>query len=481
MVTSDVDSAYIQSEISSIRLKGFDDIHLLLLAGDAAYSVDLSAWKRSLSGAGRLVLVLALSDFRFLQADAAFPSRQGFLVLEPDAVAHVLTSHSPQDQLKVFARKRLSPFRLNPFQITTVPPANMFFGRQHELAMLSDSYDSSFALAGPGRIGKSSILRHFQAALRRDDPLRYGRTFYIDFYTCEDTSESGICQFLATRINDTKRAREMTSRAQLEGFLRFERRQRQGPLELLLDEVDRVCGDLVFETLGELVKGGGAGSSQESQICRVILGGKATLFEFLNEATKVWCQRIRRVPLSPLGARDSSDLLLQPLRDLGFRVPEEQKLEDLVFEDTNGFPHLIQFYGSCLVDRAIKAGSDVIDQATFDDVRNDFETAQMFANPVLSIGDETSEWIALALIHSPQHSFTEMDIHHIAAKEGLRMDEKQVAKVCRRLYISNVLLWNGDRYSIATRALSRYARKLGYLHGRLLELRKPRKTGSQGH
>jgi hypothetical protein len=352
--------------------------------------------------------------------------------------------------------------RLNPFDILTSPDANMFFGRQVELEILTQSESISYALAGPGRIGKTSLIQQFKRNLLRDDSARHGRTVIVDFMNCDNLSAEGICQFLAISINDGRRARELTP-AKIEGFLRKEAGIRKGPLELLLDEVDRVCASETFRYLAEATR---------NRYCRIVLCGKGELYEQMHEPESVLRRRLRFLRLPPLSEEEAQNLFTEPLRDLGFDLADPKRLIEEVLKDTGRFANLIQFYGGGLVELAVAQGTDKITMELLETIREDYETAQMFADPLFKLKDVTCEWIALALLHQSQTTFSEQEVRHVARREGLALNEKEISRVCRELYINNILLWDHDHYHIVNRALSRYARKLGYFAPRLAELRK---------
>jgi hypothetical protein len=373
----------------------------------------------------------------------------------------VLGNTEPQYKLALFTRDRLPLLRLNPFGILRCPDDNMFFGRQSELDILMHSEMTSYAVAGPGRIGKTSLVQRFKRTLMKSDPIRAGRTVMIDFLSCEDNSADGITQFLATRIHDGSRARYLKP-GLLEKFLAFEREFRGGPLELILDEVDGVCRSKPFAFLAEAARHG---------LCRLILCGKGVLYDTMHEQDNVLCARLRLLRLSPLGEEDATNLLCEPLRALGFEIADEEHLVAEVLQDTARMPHLIQFYGGALVEAAANKASS-INPDLLELIRHDFETAQTFAFPLAHLQSEIHELIALSLLHQHQTSFTEHEVWQIARREGLPLSEQAAAHICRDLYINNVLMWDRDHYQIANRAISRYARRLGYFAPRLAELRK---------
>jgi hypothetical protein len=145
--------------MDSVKLRNFSSVQVLLLGG-AIKRKELLEWReRAMSSSVTSQLcVLAGTDVAFLEAEAVFPSGQENLVIEPEALAAILDSHEPVQVLKSLTRQRLSAYRLNPFGILRAPSSNMFAGRQHELGLLQHSNLISYALAGPGRIGKTSLV-----------------------------------------------------------------------------------------------------------------------------------------------------------------------------------------------------------------------------------------------------------------------------------------------------------------------------------
>lgn len=459
-VAIDTNIAYFSCSIDKIRLRGFANLHSLWLGGEGDVPF-LWEWKARAYGPERAMLVLTLSEGAFFRADSAFPTRQGFLVLQPGEVEQLFLASEPHHFLAMLARKRLSRLRLNPFGILTSPDANMFFGRQNELNVLAQSESTSYALAGPGRIGKTSLIQQFKHNLQKDDTARHSRTRIIDFMNCDNLTPEGICQFLAIGINDGRRARELKP-AKLDVFLQQQNEILKGPPELLLDEVDAVCNSTTFAFLAEAAR---------NRRCRIVLCGKGVLYETMRDPDSILCRRLRRLQLPPLTEEEGQNLFTEPLQHLGLEISEPKRIVDEILKDTGRFPNLIQFYGGALVELAVAQNTDKITMELLDVIREDYETAQMFASPLFKL-DETSEWIALALLHQPQTTFSEQDVRHVARREGLPLNEKDIGRICRELYINNILLWDHDSYHVVNRALSRYARKLGYFAPRLAELRK---------
>lgn len=446
--------------LRDIKLRNFDNLDCLII-GDACSDQVIREWKSSGSNNDIQRVALALGDVCFIHADDVLPASRGFLVMAPNDVHGLITSAFAVPHLTSIARRRFSPMRLNPFGINAPPGTNMFTGRATELEILLQSVKNGYAIAGPGRIGKTSLVKRFLNALPELDPSRALRSEYIDFYDC-GTTERTIARHIAKRINPNRRADEMTEE-NLEAFLRFERKLRGGPLELVLDEVDRVCTSETFQVLAECSK---------HEICRLILCGRGGLYEAMHDSKRVFSDRLRLMKLDSLTPEEGHELLLQPLKELGFDFDNPEELADAVCNETGRLPHLIQYYGGEFVERTAKRRSDKITFETFISIRDDRDTIATIAGPLENIQDEFSEWIALALMIRSIHTVTERDVCRVALEEGLEIGEREAARICRNLYINNVFSWQQDKYHFANPALLRYAKTRDYFKPRLRELRK---------
>jgi hypothetical protein len=232
-----------------------------------------------------------------------------------------------------------------------------------------------------------------------------------------------------------------------------------------MDEVDHVVNSETFEKLSEAAK---------NQVCRITLCGKHGLFEAMHVQNHVLRNRLTLMRLPPLAPAEVRALFMRPLVDLGFEIHDEDELLKQVQNDTGGYPHLVQYYGKRLVERALSQQVERIDLQLFIDVQNSYETLQTFSGPVLDIKSPQDELIALAILQTLTSPFTEHDVRQLGARMGVPIDEKGASRMCRRLYVNNVVSWlpASERYQVSNQALRRAVSKLGVLRHRFAELQK---------
>jgi hypothetical protein len=452
--------AVLRFSLDAIHFRHFHQIYCIVLGGPIPDRGVASNLKYQWSGDDRFIMVVLPLDSWEPEFATTFSARTGFLMVCLEKLQEIGRSADPIGEFMELVLSRISRHRLNPFSTLAVPAKNMFFGREESLELLFQADATSWAVAGPGRIGKSSLIQHYIRLLRELDPVRKQTVFYTDFYYLDTIDEDAISRHIARAINDNRRAQEITL-STIKRFIMIESRGRR--LELLFDEVDRVCHTQAFLKLAELAKDG---------VCRLVFCGKAALYESLHNPEHQLHGRLQHLHLLPMSFEDSQRLFLLPLIDLGFRFTDEERIMHEIYRDTSGYPHLIQHLGSTIVRFAIEELRVVLDFEFVEKVRNHFDTAQFFVAPIHALGDDRLELIALSLLHDPIEQFTESHIRRTAEREGLQFDAKRISEVARSFYINNIVSWDGTYFRIATGGLRRFARKLGYFVPRLLELRK---------
>ncbi|MDX2042770.1 MAG: hypothetical protein SF097_16240 [Acidobacteriota bacterium] len=442
--------------LNGLRLHGAENVACLAIGGSGENANNIGVlvknfWYKT-NSTDRLVFVLACSDDAYEQAVAALPQVR-CLRLRPEQILSVLQSCEPLSRLKYLLREQYSPHQLLPYNITMPVKENMFFGRENELDRLINEPSNSFAIVGAGRLGKTSLALEFHRRLLRENDSRATRKFHIDFFDCIEQTSDGVARFLAKEIDPSKRSSEMTVH-DLAFFLRFQANKLGGPVEMFLDEVDRVCHLQAFDILTMSARRG---------ICRFVMCGRAMLLRILMTENSPLNKRVEMIRLLPLDEGAAGKLILEPMEDLGFDIINQEKLLQQVFHWTGRLPHLLQFYGTRLVNLALASGAKVIVPELVDKVRSAFETVQLFAEQLEKLSDATTRIMAEHLLTDGRRHFTLPGVQEIGRQRGINLNNAQTLEICNDLVISNVLMWHEDAYYIANQSLVHYARKMRFL------------------
>lgn len=440
-------------DLSDIHLNGLDEnVPCVLIAGGTREATDaVKAFWRDVGSKDRIPFVFCLSEESHLAAAQALPE-QNALVLSPSDVVTILASDDPRSAIKQQLRQQLARTRLNPYNFIRPAEGNMFFGRQDELGSLLQDRQSSFAIAGPSRIGKSSLLKRYVWELRRRRDPRQERTFLIDCYDCPDGSSESVARHIAVRMGETW----SFSRAahHLLQLLKSRSQALNGPLELLLDEVDGVCFSQAFNYVAEAARKG---------YVRLVLCGRTNLLNMMHKEDCHLAERLKLLHPEPLEPDAARRLITLPLGDLGFRLDDRDRLLEHFLTMTGRLPGLLQYYGATIVDFALQRGTDSVSMELVREVDRRLETAERFLEPIFELRDNPAAELATLILRDDRLRYEPGDIARLGVSvlKGARMG--RIMEIANDLLIQGVLAWEDGGYRIGNGAIRQFARRFGLL------------------
>ena len=428
--------------LNSVRLRGADCVYGLLTGGNShsALRAATEYWRQT-SGVGRIVMILTGSETSHRAAVAAIPSRAA-MILSPHQVEHLMAEEKPLQFWKQQLCRQIDKSQLLPFDIEHPAAANMFLGRDEELDMLAGA--SSLAIAGPGRIGKTSLLLEHRRRLVRNRDPRIHSTSLIDFYYCSNKNPNGVARFLAMRLNPTKRNSTITA-DELEHFLRTEKARQGCVPELLLDEVDEVIDLSPFNTLGHAAREG---------VCRIVLAGRSQLYKTINNNRSVLNCRLELIKPEPLNWLHCRQLFLETFADLGYRIAEEDKVLELILNLSGGLPQHIHFLGGRLFHLLTKRSEVVISPQLIACLDDDFKLGHYLRSALLGLQSDYQP-VAESLLKWDSQAFGASAIQ--AAFEECGRPRPGLADACNfadDLVLQNFLVWRGGLYRLANATLA---------------------------
>ncbi len=443
------------SAFPKIRFRGMNDVQIMLASGPAFSAITLAA-ARLMIQPGRTPILLvpaasALAGWRLAL------SSQGILILGPEQIISVFTAPDPSSALRDQFRARISTGRLDPFDFQVPAQGNMFYGREHELRLLREKETQSFAIAGPGRIGKTSLALAYRDALKRDRDPRADRVRFMDcLHMASTVNETALLRFIAGEIEKGRRASQMSSE-DFPAFIRYQRHQMGGPLELIIDEVDGVCHTPVFAMLAE---------SSKHQHCRLLLCGKANLLHAMLVGRSPLALRLGLLRPEPLSREDARRLFIAPLHDLGIQV--EAAALEMVLNLTGCLPHQLQFYASQFLESAARRNLSTVTPGDIETIR-DSVLSQQFLRGALKELDPVSRALALLILEAQPQSVSIPFLQQMAQKHGLPLGADTAMESLISMHIHNFLAMEKGEYRIATGSLIASAQRHGFLKADLRE------------
>jgi len=453
-------------DLSKIRLLGMDSVPRMLIGGDEK---DLKEhleelWRSNSFGTTPFLITTSTQS---LQVARSVLPPDRCLLLGPDLAIQLLESAKPVEFLKRELRHQIPRRGLIPFNVERPAEGGMFCGRSKFVDKLRTDL-TSFALAGPARLGKTSLLRRLKNDLIRSrDPAALS-TFYISLYRFKDRTPDGIAQLIALAI-DGRSKNSTINCERLEQLFQFWSHHFHRPLDLLLDEVDEVLPLRVFDTLEMISRSG---------YCRLIVAGKAQLLNEMLSSKRALAGRLALMRLDPLTSAETEDLFLRPMDDLGFQAPDRQKVLEMIESLTGRMPYLIQYYGRALVQMLLDRGLELIDTPVIEDVRDSFEASSYCLSPVMNLTDTKTRTTALALLKVPKQTLSIQQVQSIVRDHGLILSFEETRRICNDLILENVLAWNRGFVEIANGTMIHHARTSGLIPG-LLKARSS-SAGSRG-
>jgi hypothetical protein len=397
----------------------------------------------------RVVFVFALSPQATETANSAAATR--LVLWRPDAIARVLEAERPLDVIKQAYRDQVPRHLMIPFDTERPAEGGMFTGRYKYLQSLK-KVQSSFALVGPSRVGKTSLLRRFREDLVRSADLAMHSTFYISLYHVAERSDNGLARLVAMRIDGKKSSNDMTL-DRLEQFLRFWRGSFGRPVDFLLDEVDEVLSFEFFDTLEHISRMG---------YCRAVLAGKSSLLREMLNPKRAFACRLDLLRLESLSATETESLFIQPLLDLGFGISRKEELLRALEDLSGHMPHWVQFYGKAVAQLACEKNIPDISPELIYAVRDSFEVHARCISAILNLADSKVQSAAQLLLTLPRRPMTVSEIQGVFRDHNIASEYRDTWTICNDLVLANVLSWSQGRMEVANGSLIHHA-KLGGL------------------
>jgi hypothetical protein len=440
------------TDLGRIRLRGMEEVACLIAGGtEAEASQAIGEFLAREISPGRVPFILAMSE-AVAELTRQVVTDGSALVLSSSEAGEIQETKEPDVLLKRHLWKQIPRRRLVAYSITLPAQGHMFFGRSAELERLRDSAHQSFAIAGPGRIGKTSLLRQYERALIRSRDPRAACRFAFSFHGCGTLHSDALARFVAMSIQPSSRGARV-GLVELVPFLRYQHSRNDRCLELLIDEMDEVCGNPVAHHLVTAAAEG---------YCRLVMCGRGALLKALLADKAGFSGRVELLRLEPLDMGAVAQLLLEPLADLGFPVREPDIVAGRVFRLTGGHPHLVQFYGQQLADLAIRQKADTVTVDHVELLKWDFETAQFFLSPLLELKEPTARSIALELLRLRPERITPDLVREVASGQGSTLGHVDAVNLLNELVIGNFMAWQGGSYRLANESLCDYAAGLGF-------------------
>jgi hypothetical protein len=419
-----------------LAFRGFggEHVHALVLASsDADWTKADSPFWRKVESTTEMPFILACGpeEFQYAQRRTA---EQYVLVFGPQDLIDYFQSARPLDFLKQLIRSRFRPGILHPFDHQHPIYDATFRGRHSNLQVLRDNPNTNFALVGPSKMGKTSMVkRHLLDEKARG---KSPRQFYIDLLD-RPVDDLSLARAIRMAV-DPSLPSYYNPPDSLADFLgKFNSRQGGIP-QFALDECDR---HLELPTMRILLQQSVKGN------CRLILVGRWKLMKYAVHTVDDNFNRLEPIVLPPLSIDEAVEIVEKPLGDMDFELSGIRHDLRHAVNRLGRVPGLVQELGAMLVQEVEKAPlSDALRRALARVI-----TVSRLIGLLNDLSSPESRAAALLLaLHGEKHSIVEpLWIREQLKARGTFIKTAKCMEICDELVIHHLLISEGDIYRMA--------------------------------
>jgi hypothetical protein len=286
------------------------------------------------------------------------------VIIDSDRLLRVVAASSPRRAFMSELREQADLTKANPFVDQGPTPMEMFYGRKpEETKVCALLRDSSAALLGGRRTGKTSLLRRIQRTLSAEGWI----VLSADLQAVGDWKT--FAELISPRWNVEVPFEFAPS--SMEAVVRQIRdREGDGPMVIMFDEVDQFLywdqqhgESYVREAFFRACRG----LSQDGQ-AQFLLSGERMIAERLWSPESPHWNFCSPVPVRQLARDDADRLLARNLEHLEVNLADRERFLDLAWARTSGHPQIVQFLGKKLVSLLNERAPEDRGQLSVDDL-----------------------------------------------------------------------------------------------------------------
>ncbi len=343
---------------------------------------------------------------------------------------------------------------LSPYQTVMPAKADMFFGREEEIAQVAESIDTtSTAILGARRIGKTSMLSAIGRALEERENL----LFYLDGYYVEDYA--GFFAQMRTEWESDPRFSKLdfSLYGDINGFTRFVADVRtlypEKHIVFQFDEVDRLLrhdtSDGRDEPLFRMFR-----SLAQKQRCQFVFSGERTFLDKLADPHSGFFNFTKPIKLGLLDEKIARELIRRPMSLIGIKLESPEKIIQRIYQQTSGHPKLIQDMCEMLLMQARQSGSLVITLQMLENVVRTFEFRENCRSTFWSQAEPQEKAMSVVICQRERANIDEL-LQELR-KVGFDLTIAQIERGLRYLTLSQLLINVEKHYEIKPQCFAEY-------------------------
>lgn len=377
------------------------------------------------------------------------------IAIDENDLKKIMLSDSPEEVFKKFILSKLSLHKVSPYR-TEGPAKATFYGRTKIINRIIGATDTSYAIVGARRIGKSSLLHqirdrlpHSTYCILMDLELEFSDV--KNYKTFLKSLEKEMSQVFKKRIDFgwLSAGRNLSKLSTVVHQLSKEVKK----IIFILDEVDEL---IAFDKQNNFKLMKTFRKMSQKNYCQFIFSGFKELYHHKRDIETPAYNFYKEIRLKPLDPKPALELITKPMRNIGVQYKNERD-RHLILEYTSCHPNLLQFFCEHLIDKIeehetedsrtiFREDIDELYDSTYEEYVID--DVYMFFSDLNDINKLII--MLLAANYPNKKSFSTDEIKDKLTKNGIEISINDVHANLRNLVMRFILLDEGrDSYCFA--------------------------------
>jgi hypothetical protein len=391
------------------------------------------------------------------------------LIIDAEAQERILAG-PPNSNALVEEISRQAPISaLSPYETSAPVTGPQFFGREHELRLILRNTSTNYLAVGNRRMGKTSLVRE---AVRRMKHEAEDNSTYA-YFDCSVFHEQA--EFYREIVREVDGPREVDRvfsdyTFSIQSFVQRMARARKSKIVLVLDEIDRLLewdgrdNWSTVSTLRAITIGAqsrhGDGSDDDERPVRLLMAGFRRAQELFQREDTPLFNFVTLMRVGPFEFKDTEQLVMEPMLNLGLRVPDRNAIVERIHKETGGQPNLIQHYCQFIVRRLEDTGGREVTQALLDEILDDDTVRRRTTVELLTNASNLEQLIVFCFIEDcwkagQSEQFTLADLDGWLHKRGFQLPRSDLERALDSLDASGVLSRKGRHHGFTLQILPR--------------------------
>lgn len=365
------------------------------------------------------------------------------IVLDVEMLADMAKGRDdPLDLILQLVLEQSDLEKVSPFVLRGATPAQMFYGREAEEAVLLGSLTSnSVAIIGGRRIGKTSLIMHTQKRLSEA-----GFTSY--FCDCQHVRNWEDFGNLVSRRWKVKVPSKFKPHHLFDLMGNLSNTQGKD-LVILMDEVDQLLDwdqshseDEAPEAFFRACR-----SISQQGIAQFVFSGERVISQKIWDPHSPHWNFCKPLSLRQLNHQETVSLITEPLINLGITIDEPESLADEVWKRTSGHPELVQFVGDALIKKLNTDSRSRLDLGSNDvvEVTDCFEYAEQYLETYWGQSTNTEKIISIFL---SQASTDMKGLTSELKTHSIKLDHASILDSLRMLDLYGVIHQSDQQFTL---------------------------------